>query len=142
MPTKDRQAAQPHTVTRAAPPVGLMAVAFALSWLSMLGHNLAELPLTAADIENTGPLMVDVMLLFAYWRRPSSRGVQVAILGWAGLNLLIGGLVTVLPLPFLPFAPEQTLSHYLTHIAYALGQLPLLVAALGALRASTRVSSA
>jgi hypothetical protein len=88
MRTNWGQAARPRAVTRVRPSVGLMAAAFALSWLSMLGHNLA-----------------------------------------------------VLPLPFLPFVPEQSLSHYLTHIAHALGQLPLLVAAMAALRAPTKVPS-
>ena len=36
-------------------------------------------------------------------------------------------LVTVLPLPILPFEPEQSATHYLAHLVYALGQVPLLV---------------
>lgn len=111
-----------------------MALAFALSWLTMLAHNTYELPLTPTDLENSGPLVVDLLLLAAYWRRPESRGVPMAILGWAVLNLVIGGFVTVLPLEVLPFAPEQSLSHYLTHLVYAVGQVPLIVLSVTALR--------
>ena len=100
----------------------------------MLAHNLFELPLTPLDIENSGPLLVDLALLAAYWRRPASRVVQLAILGWALLNLLVGGVVTVLPLPVLPFVPEQSLSHYLAHVVYGIGQVPLVFLAVAALR--------
>jgi hypothetical protein len=51
--------------------------------------------------------------------------VSAAILGWALLNLVIGGVVSVLPLPILLFEPEQTLDHYLAHVYYTAGQLPL-----------------
>lgn len=33
----------------------------------------------------------------------------------------------MLPLPFLPFDPEQSVQHYLMHVVYAVGQMPLLV---------------
>jgi hypothetical protein len=38
-----------------------------------------------------------------------------------------GGIVTALPLPFLPFAPEQSVAHYAVHVVYALSQVPLVV---------------
>ena len=47
------------------------------------------------------------------------------MLGWTMLNLLGGGL-SVLPLPFLPFVPEQSFRHYAFHALYGLSQLPLL----------------
>jgi hypothetical protein len=34
---------------------------------------------------------------------------------------------SVLPWPFLPFVPEQTLQHYVAHVLYAAYQVPLLV---------------
>lgn len=111
-----------------------MAVAFGISWVTMVGHNLFELPLTPVDIENSGPLVLDLVLLVAYWRLPSSRGVQGAILCWALLTLVIGGVVSVLPLAVLPFQPEQSTSHYLAHVVYALGQVPLVLLAVTALR--------
>ena len=93
----------------------------------MLAHNLYELPFTPWDVENSGPLVVDLLLLVAYWRRPASRAVPMAILGWAALNLVIGGVVSVLPLAVLPFVPEQSLSHYAAHVLYAAGQVPLIL---------------
>lgn len=123
------------------PAPAVMAIGFAASWSAMLAHNLVELPLTPLDIENTGPLVVDLALLAAYWRHPTSRGVHVAILGWALLNLVVGGVVTVLPLPVLPFVPEQSVSHYLAHAGYAIGQLPLVLLAVVALQRSRSVPS-
>ncbi len=116
------------------PTPGRMAIGFLVSWVAMLAHNLFELPLTPFDIENSGPLLVGLALLAAYWRRPTSRAVQVAILAWALLNLVVGGVVSVLPLPVLPFDPEQSLSHYLAHLVYTTGQVPLVLLAAAALR--------
>ena len=39
----------------------------------------------------------------------------------------VGGTLSVLPLPVLPFEPEQTLRHYSFHLLYAATQVPLLV---------------
>jgi len=114
--------------------VGLLALALAVSWASMLFHNQWELPLTPLDLENTGPLAVDIALFVACWRRPSSRLLWIVILVWGLLNMVVGGLLTVLPLPVLPFVPEQTVDHYAVHVVYAIGQLPLVLVAGGALR--------
>jgi len=35
--------------------------------------------------------------------------------------------LSVLPLPVLPFTPEQSLRHYSFHVLYAATQVPLLV---------------
>jgi len=127
-------ASYPGTGRATAPTLGRWAIAFGMSWVAMLAHNQFELLLTPLDIENSGPLLVDLALLGAYWRFPTSRVVQVAILGWAVLNLVIGGVLTVLPLPVLPFVPEQSLNHYLAHVLYAAGQVPLVLLAVSALR--------
>ena len=50
-------------------------------------------------------------------------------MGWGVLNLVIGGIVTVLPLSILPFVPEQSVTHYGAHVVYTLGQVPLVVSA-------------
>jgi hypothetical protein len=117
-----------------------MAAALALSWASMLAHNLYELPLGPADPENAGPLVVAGGLALAYAARPESRFVAGTALAWGVLNLVVGGLVTVLPLPFLPFAPEQSITHYGAHVVYTLGQVPLVVLAARAFRAADRRS--
>ena len=111
----------PSSTTGATSPtadrrrIGLLALALAVSWASMLFHNQWELPLTPLDLENTGPLAVDIALLVACWWRPWSRVVWTVILAWGLLNMVVGGLVTVLPLPVLPFVPEQTVDHYAVH---------------------------
>ncbi|WP_341994975.1 hypothetical protein MRBLWH7_002520 [Microbacterium sp. LWH7-1.2] len=100
----------------------------------MLLHNQWELPLTPVSIENTGPLAFDLALLLACWRWPSSRLAWSVVLGWGLVNMLVGGIITVLPLPVLPFVPEQTIDHYLVHVVYTAGQLPLILVAVAALR--------
>ena len=112
----------------------LLALAFAVSWGSMLFHNLWELPLGPIALENTGPLAVDILLFLACWRWPLSRVVWALVLGWALLNMVVGGVLTVLPLPVLPFTPEQTFDHYAVHALYTLGQVPLVMVATAALR--------
>ena len=111
-----------------------IAVALALSWGAMLAHNLYELPLSPVDPENSGPLAVAALIGLAYAKGPQARAIVAAALGWGVLNLVIGGIVTVLPLPVLPFAPEQSLTHYAAHVLYTAGQVPLVVLAFRGLR--------
>ena len=111
-----------------------MAAALALSALSMLAHNLYELPLSPIDLENSGPILFAAILGVAYALRPDSRLVAGAALVWGVLNLVIGGIVSVLPLSILPFVPEQSVTHYAAHVVYAVGQVPLVIVAYRALR--------
>ena len=64
-------------------------------------------------------------------RQRERRGVRLT---WALLNLVIGAIVTVLPLAILPFSPEQSLGHCLIHVVDTLGQVPLTLLAITALR--------
>jgi hypothetical protein len=114
-----------------------MGVALALSAFSMLAHNLYELPLSPIDVENAGPIAFAAVFGVAYALRPDSKLVAAAALLWGVLNLVIGGIVTVLPLSILPFEPEQSVTHYGAHLVYAVGQLPLIILAYRALRASS-----
>lgn len=119
----------------------VMAIAMALSAGSMVVHNLYELPSAIVDLENSGPLLVAGGLAVTYGLSPDSRAAAFAILTWAALNLVVGAVVTVLPLPILPFAPEQSVTHYLVHAVYGLGQVPLLGVSLAAVlspRAETK----
>ncbi|MGH2602738.1 MAG: hypothetical protein ACRDJ9_25560, partial [Dehalococcoidia bacterium] len=43
------------------------------------------------------------------------------------LNLIGGAVLSVLPLPFLPFKPEQSLRHFAFHVLYGVTQIPLLI---------------
>ena len=51
---------------------------------------------------------------------PASPLGGALLLAWALLNLLGGAVLSVLPLPFLPFVPEQSLRHYSFHLLYGL----------------------
>jgi hypothetical protein len=104
-----------------------LALAALVSWGSMVAHNMSELPIAPGALENTGPLAVALLLLAACLAWPGSRLPVAALLGWAVLNLVGGGIISVLPLPFLPFEPEQSVSHYLVHVVYSVGQIPLLI---------------
>ena len=103
-----------------------VCAAAAVSWLGFLVHNVADLPgQTLLSPETLVPSLVTAALVVAYaagWRRVAAVGLLV----WATLNL-VGGALSVLPLPVLPFAPEQTLRHYSFHALYAATQIPLLV---------------
>lgn len=103
-----------------------MAAAAAVSWAGVLAHNTVEgFPLPG--LENLAPALV-ALLLVLWWRSDPARGAA-ALLAWALLQLVGGAIVSVLPLPFLPFAPEQTAAHYAAHVVAGVAQLPLLAAA-------------
>ena len=109
-------------------PWWALPAASILAWAGLFVHNLADLPgHSIASPESLLPLVV-TLLLTALWFTRAKHVAAVGLLAWGLLNLL-GGLISVLPLPFLPFVPEQTLSHYAAHGVYAAAQLPLLVAA-------------
>lgn len=118
-----------HSVSRAA-----MAAALIVSAGSMLAHNLYELPLSPIDLENSGPIAFAAILGVAFALRPDSKAIAVSALGWGVLNLVIGGMVSVLPLSILPFVPEQSVTHYVAHFAYTLGQVPLVLVSYRAVR--------
>ena len=85
--------------------------------------SLPELSLLAPDV--VLPTVVSIALFAAWWVWP--RRLSFGLLsGWTLLNFAVGGLVSVLPWPFLPFVPEQTIQHYVAHALYAGCQLPLL----------------
>jgi hypothetical protein len=89
-------------------------------------HNVADLPnLTWASAENVFPGLVWLILFGLWWAIPDRSWPTVLLLAWALLNL-VGGFATVLPLPILPFAPEQSVRHYAFHLLYAVAQLPVL----------------
>jgi hypothetical protein len=103
-----------------------MAGTVALAWLGMYVHNVADLPnLTVSSSENVLPGLVWLVLFGLWWAMPSRSWPAILLLAWGILNL-VGGVATVLPLPVLPFKPEQSLRHYMFHVLYALTQLPLL----------------
>jgi hypothetical protein len=70
---------------------------------------------------------VAYLLLAAGWLSPGRRVAAWLLLGWGWLHAIGGGLLSVLPLPWWPYQPEQSLRHYAVHALYAVLQVPLLV---------------
>ena len=93
-----------------------MGIALIVSAGSMLAHNLYELPLSPIDLENSGPILFAALIGVAYALWPASRAVAAVALGWGVLNLVIGAIITVLPLAILPVVPEQSVTHYAAHV--------------------------
>lgn len=116
-----------HTAFRdGSPPMAVVVGAAALAWTGFYVHNIADLPgQSLRSPETLYPTVVTIGCL-AVLLIPATRTAGAwLMLGWTALNLL-GGALSVLPLPILPFAPEQSLRHYSFHALYGLSQLPLI----------------
>jgi hypothetical protein len=105
----------------------IVAAAF-LAWAGMVVHNLADLPISPLGPENMLPGFVWLVLLLVWFLRPSAGWPAILLLAWGSINAT-GAVLTVLPLPFLPFAPEQSIRHYPFHGLYLLTQAPFLLIA-------------
>jgi hypothetical protein len=116
-----------HPAAREADPGRSPVVAATvIAWFGLLVHNVADLPdQTLVSPETLGPTLVFAVLLVVH-AAGLVRLAGIGLFGWALLNL-VGGTLSVLPLPVLPFEPEQTLRHYSFHLVYAASQLPLIV---------------
>jgi hypothetical protein len=89
-------------------------------------HDAREFPLTHGltwDVLAMGSIAA--ALLVAVWRMPAATWPAAALAAF-GLVMLVGGALSVLPLPIVPFVPQQTVYHYVSHAVYALAQLPLI----------------
>jgi hypothetical protein len=86
------------------------------------------------NLQTLIPLAIFGLLALLASARPANAIIQAVLLGWAVLNLVGGGILSVLPLGLFPFQPEQSLGHYAVHVLYAVAQLPLVVVAGRALR--------
>jgi len=123
-PTEKREAPTPATKQE----VGWVAACVLLSWFGLFLHNRADLPhLPVLSPESSIPALISLLLFLGWWLLPAKRTMRAALLSWVLLNLLVGGILSVLPLPFWPFHPEQTVFHYLMHAQYILTQIPLIV---------------
>lgn len=127
-------------------PVGrqrlAIILALAVAWLGLWAHEAYRIPATfGLTPDGSLPLLAIAVALLAWWLLAArKRAATIALLVYALINC-VGGLLSVLPLPFLPFAPEQTVDHYLIHSLYALCQTPLIIVALFALKPSRAISA-
>jgi hypothetical protein len=97
-----------------------------LAWAGMAVHDALELPdLVPASPEFLVPTAI-YAIAGAAFLRTGSRVSAMVLGGWTLLNLVGGGILSVLPLPIFPFAPEQSVGHYVAHAFYAVTQVPLL----------------
>jgi hypothetical protein len=120
---------------RRLPSAAVVVLASVIAAAGMMAHNVLEFgPAFLLDLETLIPLAIFGLLALLAWARPANAVVHVALLAWALLNLVGGGILSVLPLGLFPFEPEQSLGHYTIHVIYAAAQLPLVVVAARAVR--------
>lgn len=111
-------------------PLAIILVV-AVAWLSLWVHELHRVPaMLGLTPDASLPLLVILVALLIWWLRAAhKRAPSLALLIYALVNA-VGGFLSVLPLPILPFVPEQTVDHYLVHVIYSGFQVPLIVASL------------
>jgi hypothetical protein len=115
---------------RRLPSAAATVLASAIAAVGMVAHNVLEFgPAFFLRPETVIPLAIFGVFALLAWARPTNAFVHVLLLGWAVLNLVGGGILSVLPLGLFPFQPEQSLGHYAVHVLYAVAQLPLIVVA-------------
>lgn len=104
----------------------LLVTGVALSWLGFFIHNVADLPgQTILSPESLLPTLIYFVPLIL-WFTPARRIAVWVLLVWATMHLVGGAVLSVLPLPILPFSPDQSFRHYAFHGLYGLLQLPLI----------------
>ena len=108
-----------------------VVAAAALAWTGLWFHELYRVPRLLGFTPDGDLFMLPICAALVFWWLRDNglrRGPSIALSIYAAINLL-GAVITVLPVGFLPFVPEQALAHYFAHAVYATGQLPLLAVA-------------
>lgn len=107
----------------------VLAGAVALSILGAALHAVREFGPASLAAPSSGFLPVagaQAALLLAWSLLPERRrGLAAALAATGWLQLVGGAVVSVLPLPLLPFLPEQSAGHYASHALLGVCQLPL-----------------
>ena len=110
----------------------------ALAAGGMLAHNLLELgPAFLVDPQTLIPLAIFAALAILAAREAAGRAPWLALFAWSALNLVAGGILSVLPIGLFPFQPDQSLGHYVVHLVYTVTGLPLVFVAWSGIRASS-----
>ncbi len=124
-------------IDRSPPSAAAVLAASAIAAGGMLAHNVLELgPAFLVDPQTLIPLAIFAILAILAARETAGRGTWLALLAWGALNLVAGGILSVLPIGLFPFQPDQTMEHYGVHAVYALTAVPLVVVAWSGLQAS------
>ena len=116
-------------------------VTLVIAWLGLWIHEFYRVPAAFGLTPDASlPLLAIAGALLA-WRLLARRirTATTALLVYGIINC-VGGVLSVLPLPFLPFVPEQEFGHYLVHSIYALFQVPLIIVTIRALAAKATQS--
>ncbi len=94
-----------------------------ISVIGLSYHQLQEFP---GEYSFAIMIVLPMVVILAILIRGADRKTgQLGLLVY-GLIHLIGGGLSVFPFDFLPFVPEQSTGHYLSHVIYAITQLPLI----------------
>lgn len=117
-------------------PTQVIVVAAALAWAGLWFHELFRVPYLLGFTPDGDLFMLPIVVALVYWwlnEGRKRRAPSVALTIYAAVSLL-GAVITVLPVHFLPFAPQQTFAHYFAHVVFATCQLPLLAVSAQGLR--------
>lgn len=120
-------------------PKQAVVVAAAIAWGGLWFHELFRVPYLLGFTPDGDLFMLPIVAALVYWwlnEGGKRRAPSIALTIYAGVGLL-GAVVSVLPLRFLPFVPEQTFAHYFAHVVFATCQLPLLAVSAHGLRKPT-----
>jgi len=119
----------------------LVGVAIVIAILGSLAHNAIEFGFGSVLRSQNGELPITFLWIagFLLWWRVRQARLPAAwfLIALALLNLIGGAIITVVPLGFLPFEPEQSFTHYVAHVIYGVAQIPALVLLLREIRVST-----
>lgn len=103
--------------------IGGLAVSTLGGWY----HNAVDFPGMPVHAPEMLATIVPPLILAVWWWWRPGHPLLVAIGFWVLLSLVVGGLLSVLPLAVWPFEPAQTALHYQAHLYYTVAQVPLLV---------------
>jgi hypothetical protein len=127
-----------HMAVRHTSPIspGWVAGVLLLSWLGFWFHEFFRVPVQFGfTLESTLFHLLPALIVFlTWWRFPRSILPLSGMWALGILHGLVGGVLSVLPLPIWPFAPPQTVSHYAIHGVYVIAQIPLLLLAFTLMR--------